>query len=91
MPKSKITRLKLYLYKLVLVLFIQTAKLNLEALNSFMNLYSRFKNFKLYLAGESYAGIYINTLASLIIKHKGQLKKQLKVLKFEILKKNNKT
>jgi len=55
-----------------------TAKLNLEALNSFMNLYSRFKNFKLYLAGESYAGIYINTLASLIIKHKGQLKKQLK-------------
>lgn len=45
----------------------QVAQSNYEALKDFFRLFPEYKNNKLFLTGESYGGIYIPTLATLVM------------------------
>lgn len=45
----------------------QVAESNFEALKDFFRLFPEYKDSKLFLTGESYAGIYIPTLAVLVM------------------------
>ena len=46
---------------------IKSGKENLEALKEFFKRYPTFKSNEFYISGESYAGIYVPTLASMIL------------------------
>jgi len=56
----------------------RTSKSTLKALKHFFTLYPRFQNAELYLAGESYAGIYLPMLAAEIVKDNKTIAKNLK-------------
>lgn len=46
---------------------LQVAQSNFEALQDFFRLFPEYKDNELFLTGESYAGIYIPTLAVLVM------------------------
>jgi len=56
----------------------QTAEDNYKFLSSFMQLYPRFRNNDLYIAGESYGGVYVPMLTYLVVTGEPLLRKQLK-------------
>ena len=56
----------------------ETATENFEALLSFLEKFPEFEGRDLYLTGESYAGVYIPTLAYKIYGSNTSLKKMLK-------------
>ena len=45
----------------------QVAENNHAALKSFFKMYSQYANNEFYLTGESYAGIYVPTLANVVM------------------------
>ncbi|KRX06143.1 hypothetical protein PPERSA_00023 [Pseudocohnilembus persalinus] len=51
----------------------QTAQANLQSLLKFFEGFSEFKKLPFYIAGESYAGIYIPTLSKAILDHNKQV------------------
>jgi carboxypeptidase C (cathepsin A) len=51
----------------------ETANDNYEALTKFFNAYSEYISNELFLTGESYAGIYVPTLAHLVLKRNNNL------------------
>eukprot|EP01138_Halocafeteria_seosinensis_P008686 gb/GECG01008878.1/.p1 GENE.gb/GECG01008878.1/~~gb/GECG01008878.1/.p1 ORF type:complete len:465 (+),score=42.58 gb/GECG01008878.1/:1-1395(+) len=50
-----------------------TANDNYEALVKFFDAYSQYRSHELFLTGESYAGVYVPTLAYLVLKRSNQL------------------
>ena len=52
---------------------------NLEAILSFFQQYINFKNNDFYISGESYAGIYVPTLAYKIIEHNSKTASSLRI------------
>jgi carboxypeptidase C (cathepsin A) len=50
-----------------------TANANLEGLKDFFKAYGNFKANEFYISGESYAGVYIPSLASAILQHNSKV------------------
>jgi len=57
-----------------------TAELNFKTIENFLLKYPKFKGMNLYVTGESYAGVYIPTLASYIQNEGGDINDMLKGL-----------
>jgi len=57
-----------------------TAELNYKTIQNLLLKYPKFKGMNLYITGESYAGVYIPTLASYIQNEGGEIKDMLKGL-----------
>ena len=64
------------------LLFLQVASDNHVALQSFLKKFPQFAKNDLYLSGESYAGIYIPTLANVVMKD-SNMNLKVKTLKLE--------
>jgi serine carboxypeptidase-like clade II len=61
-----------------------TAQANLEGLKDFFKAYSNFKDLDFYISGESYAGVYIPSLANAILEHNAKVLDKIKLKGFAI-------